>query len=74
MRGGQNGVDVIRHCFEHELQELPCGLPVCLLGELGHGKLACAVNTYEQVELAFRSLNLGNIDVKKSPLSGSCFA
>jgi NADPH:quinone reductase-like Zn-dependent oxidoreductase len=61
MRGGQNGVDVIRHCFEHDLQELPGGLPVCLLDELGHGKLACAVNGHEQVELAFSGLDLGNV-------------
>jgi len=65
---GQNGVDLIGHGFEHVLQELPCGLPVCLLDELGHGKLACSVNIHEQVELDFSSLNLGNIDVEEAPL------
>jgi hypothetical protein len=39
-------MDLIRHGFEHVLQELSGGLPVSLLDELGHGKHACAVNTH----------------------------
>ncbi len=33
---------------EHVLKELPGCLPVCLVDELGHGKLACAVDADEQ--------------------------
>ncbi len=59
-------MDAIRHCFEQDLQELPGGLPVCLLDELGHGKLACAVNAHEYIELAFSGLDLGNVDMKEA--------
>ena len=45
---GENGMDLIGHCFEHVLQELPGRLPVRLVDELGHGKLACAVDADEQ--------------------------
>ena len=45
---GENGVDLIGHCFKHVLQELPGRLPVRLIDELGHGKLACAVDADEQ--------------------------
>jgi hypothetical protein len=41
-------MDLIRHGFEHVLQEFPGCLPVCLVDELGHGKLACAVDANEQ--------------------------
>ena len=54
------------HGFEHVLQELPSGLSICLLDELSYGKLACAINAYEQVELAFSSLNLGDVDMKEA--------
>ena len=63
---GENSMDVIRHSFEHVLQELPSCLPVCLLDEWGHGKLARAVNADEQVQLAFSGLNLGDVDVKEA--------
>ena len=63
---GQNGVDLIGHGFKHVLQELPSGLPVCLLGELGYGKLTCAINACEHVELAFSSLNLGDVDMEQA--------
>ena len=45
---GENGVDLIGHCFKHVLQELPGRLPVRLIDELGHSKLACAVDADEQ--------------------------
>ncbi len=45
---GENGVDLIGHCFKHVLQELPGRLPIRLIDELGHGKLACAVDADEQ--------------------------
>ena len=61
---GQNGVDLIGHSLQYAMQELLSGFPVCLLEELGYGELACAINAYEQVELAFSSLNLGDVDIK----------
>ena len=63
---GENGVDLIGHCFEHVLQELPGRLPVCLVDELGHGKFARAVNADEQKQLALSSLHLGDVDVKEA--------
>ena len=62
----ENGVDLIGHCFEHSLQELPCCLPVCLIDDLGHGKLACAVNADEQIKLSLGGLNFRDVDVKEA--------
>ena len=62
----EDGVDLIGHCFEHVLQELPSRLPVCLLDQLGYGKLACAIDAEEQVELSFSSLHLGSVDVEEA--------
>lgn len=39
---------------------------VFLIDELGYGKLACAINACEQVELAFSSLNLGDVYVEET--------
>ena len=62
----QNGMHLIRHTFEHVLQELPGCLPVCLLDKLGHGKFACAVNADEQVKLALSGLHLGDVDMEEA--------
>lgn len=43
----ENGVNLIGHCFEQVLQELSGRLPVRLIDELGHGKLASEVNVNE---------------------------
>lgn len=43
----ENSVDLVRHGFAHVLEELPSRAPVGLLHELGHSKLAGAVNTDE---------------------------
>ncbi len=62
----EDGVDLIGHCFEQVLQELPSCRPVCLVDELGHGKLARSVDADEQVELSFSSLHLGDVDMEKA--------
>ena len=48
------------------LQELPRRLPVRLVDELGHGKLACAVDANEQKQFALSSLHFGNIDMEEA--------
>lgn len=59
-------MDPIWHSFEHVLQELPGRLPVCFLDELGHGKLARAVDANEQEELSFSSLHFGDVYVDRA--------
>lgn len=61
----ENGVNLVRHRFEHVLKELPRRLPVCLLDELGHGELAGAVNADKEMELPLGGLNLGDVDVEE---------
>lgn len=58
-------MDLLTHRFEHVLQKLPGGHPICLLDELGDCKLTGPVNAHEEVELAFSSLSLANVDMKK---------
>jgi len=43
----ENSVDLIRHRFEHVLEEFPSSAPVGLFNELGHSELAGAVDTDE---------------------------
>ena len=59
-------MNLIWHGFEHVLQELPGRLAVCFLDELGHGKLARAVDANEQEELSFSSLHFGNVYVEEA--------
>lgn len=49
---GENGMDLIRHGFEHVLQEFPNRLAVGLVDERGHGKRARAVDADEHKQLA----------------------
>lgn len=48
-------------CLGHVLQDFPCCLPVCLVNQLGHGKLALAINPDEQKQPA-----LSDVDVKEA--------
>ena len=59
-------MDLIWHGFEHVLQELPGRPSVRLLDELGHGKLARAVDANEQEELSFGSLHFGDVDLEEA--------
>lgn len=59
-------MDLIWHGFEHVLQELPGRLPVSLLDDLGHGKLARAVDANEQEEPSFSCLHFGEVYVEEA--------
>ncbi|SFT96348.1 hypothetical protein SAMN05216236_11576 [Sedimentitalea nanhaiensis] len=43
----QKSVNLVRHGFEHVLEELSSSAPVGLFNELGHSELAGAVDTDE---------------------------
>ena len=62
----QDGVDAVRHGFQQVFEELPRCPPVGFVEQLSDRKLAGAVNADEQVELAFGSLHLGDIDVEEA--------
>ena len=59
-------MDAIRHGFQQVFQELPCCPSISLVDQLRDGELAGAVNADEQVELAFGSLHLSNVDVEEA--------
>ena len=59
-------MDAIRDRLEQMFEELPRGLAICLVDEVGDCKLAGPVNADEKIQLALRSLHLGNIDMKKA--------
>ena len=63
---GEDGVNAVRHGFQQVLEEFPRCTPVSLVDQLGDGELARAVDADEQIELAFGSLHLGNIDVEEA--------
>jgi len=63
---GQDRVDPVRHRFQQVLKELPRRSPVSLVDKLGDREFTGAVDADEQVELAFGSLNLGDIHVKEA--------
>ena len=62
----QDSVDVVGHCFQEVFQELPRCSSIGFVDELGDRELAGAVDADEQVELAFGSLHLGDIDVEEA--------
>lgn len=62
----EDRVDAIGDNFEQMLQELPCGLAICLVYQLRNRKLAGPVNADEEVELAFDRLDLGDVDVEEA--------
>ena len=65
-RLGQDRVDTIRHDVQKVLQELPSGFSVGLFSQLNDSKFAGAVNGYEEKELAFGRLHLGDVDVEET--------
>lgn len=58
---GQDRMDAIRDRLEQMFEELPGGLAICPVDEVGDCKLALPVNADEKTQLALRSLQLGNI-------------
>ena len=61
----QDGVDLVRHCFEHVLQELPSRLSVNCRNKLGDGELGRPVDTHEEKELSLGGLHLSDVDMKE---------
>jgi hypothetical protein len=58
-------MDAVRHGFQQKFKELSSRPPVSLVNELGDGEFASGGDA-EQVELAFRSLDLGDINVEEA--------
>lgn len=62
----QDGVNTIGNGFQQVLEKLPRRSSISFVDELGDSELAGAVDADEQIQLAFGSLHLGNIDVKEA--------
>ena len=62
----QDRVDLVRHGVQKQLQEFPGRLSVRLFHQLRHGELAGSVNGHEEIELAFCSPQLGDVDMKEA--------
>src|SRR5450756_1834321 len=67
---GEHGMDVIRNGLEECFEERCCGSHICLFDEFDHSELRGAVDGNEQVELAFRSPHLGQVDVEEADRIG----
>lgn len=63
---GQNGMDPVRDDAQEMFEEFPGGLPISFPDELCDSEFACPVDSNEEVQLVFSSLDFGNIDVKKA--------
>ncbi len=57
-------MDVIMYALQQVFEELPGCFPIRLVDEVGDCKFAGLVNADEKIQLALRSLHLGNIDIK----------
>jgi hypothetical protein len=62
----QDGVNAVRHGFQQVFEELPRCPSTGLVDELGDRKFARAVIADKQVEFAFCSLHLSDIDVEEA--------
>jgi len=63
---GQNRVDLVRHRFQQVFQEFPSRPPVSLVDQQRHRELTRAVDAYDQIELTFDGLHLGDIHVEEA--------
>ena len=63
---GQDGVDPARDDAQEMFEEFPGCLPIGFPDELCDSELAGPIDGDEEIQLAFSSLDLGNIDVKKA--------
>ena len=63
-------MDAVRNGFNERLEERYGGLHVCLFDEFHHSELRGAVDGYEQVERAFRSSYLCQVDVEEADRIG----
>ena len=64
----QDGVDAIGDGLEQMFEELPGGLAIRPIHELGDRELAGPVNADKEIELALHRLNFGDTDMKDPPL------
>jgi hypothetical protein len=71
---GEDGVDLVRDGGDQAAQEVPRGAARHLLVHLDEGELRRSVDGDEQVELALRSSNLGDVDMKIADRIGLEFA
>ena len=62
----QDGVNAVRHGSQQVFEELPRCAPVSLVDKCGDRELAGTVDADEQIQFAFGSLHLGNIDMEEA--------
>ena len=60
----QHRVNSVRHCSNQVTQELSGNHLARFLMQFGVGGLGCPVDGYEQTQLAFGSLHLGDVNVE----------
>ena len=61
---GEDGVDLIRDSGDQAAQEVPGGAARHLLMQFDEGELRRSVDGDDEVELALRGSNLGEVDMK----------
>jgi hypothetical protein len=71
---GEDGMDLVRDSGDQAAQEVPRGAARHLLMQLDEGELRRSVDGDEQVELALRGSNLGDVDMKIADRIGLEFA
>src|ERR1700730_12131293 len=59
---GEHGVNAIRNCSDQRFEESRSSLHVSTLEQLHESELRNAINSHEEVELAFRGTHFGKID------------
>ena len=67
---GEHGLDAIWNCLDKCVKERGGGLHIGALHEFNDSELRCAVDGYEQVELALGGPHLGQIDVEEADRIG----
>src|ERR1700751_5290069 len=61
---GEQGVNAIRNCSDQRFEESRSSLHVSTLDQLHESELRSAVDSHEEVELAFRGTHFGQIDME----------
>lgn len=61
---GENCMDAVGRGVEEPFQELPGRIPVRLLDQLRHCKLARSVTGHKEIELCFLRSQPGNVDME----------
>ena len=61
---GEHGVNAIRNCSDQRFEESRSSLHVSTLDQLHESELRNAVDSHEEVELAFRGANFRQIDTE----------